>query len=57
MVLHSGQGAAWRPDKLHVNPHMVQHVVKSFLSAYYEVGSFPRLDEAKMPDYAETETS
>lgn len=39
MVTYSDVHMAWRPDRTHVEPPMVKHIVKTFVDAYYEPGS------------------
>lgn len=39
MVTYSDVGLAWRPDRIHVNPRMVSHIVSTFTNAYYEEGA------------------
>jgi len=38
MVLYSEHRLAWRPDRTHVEPAMVRHIVSTFTDAYYEPG-------------------
>ena len=40
IVLHSRQAEAWRPDKLHVRHELVRHIVRNFITTYFEAGSF-----------------
>lgn len=35
MVNYSNQDLAWRPDRIHVNPEMVAHIVRTFQETYY----------------------
>lgn len=35
IVTHSGQTAAWRPDRSHVHPDLVTGIVGQFMDAYY----------------------
>lgn len=39
MVTYSDPRLAWRPDRTHVEPPMVKHIVKTFADAYYEAGA------------------
>jgi hypothetical protein len=39
MVIYSDYGAAWRPDKIHVNGEMVKIVVNSFIETVYKAGA------------------
>jgi len=45
IVTYSNPEMAWRPDRIHVNPKMVRHIVDTFVGAYYE-GKSPRQDIA-----------
>lgn len=36
MAVYSDPARAWRPDRVHVAPEMVQHIVAKFVSAYYD---------------------
>ena len=38
MVTYSDPRLAWRPDRIHVEPMMVRHIVNTFTRAYYEEG-------------------
>jgi hypothetical protein len=40
MVLYSNPKRAWRPDRMHVRGAMIQHILSTFLGAYYEEGAF-----------------
>ena len=42
MVLHSAPALAWQPDRNHVRKGMVDHIVRTFIDAYYAAGSFPK---------------
>lgn len=37
MVINSKRDLAWRPDRIHVNPGMVDHIVNNFTSLFFEV--------------------
>lgn len=39
MVTYSHVRLAWRPDRIHVKPRMVSHIVSAFTNAYYEEGA------------------
>jgi hypothetical protein len=39
MVTYSDVRLAWRPDRVHVKPRMVSHIVSAFTNAYYEEGA------------------
>lgn len=36
MVMYSPPEKAWRPDRIHVQPEMVSHIVSTFLANYYD---------------------
>lgn len=40
MVLYSDVKRAWRPDRMHVRGAMVEHILATFIGAYYEEGAF-----------------
>ncbi len=40
MVLYSNTKRVWRPDRMHVRGAMIDHVLSTFLGAYYEEGAF-----------------
>jgi hypothetical protein len=37
MIINSKRDLAWRPDRIHVNPGMVDHIVNNFTSLFFEV--------------------
>jgi hypothetical protein len=38
MVMNSSRDLAWRPDRIHVNNGMVQHITSAFTSAFFDLG-------------------
>lgn len=36
IVNNSSKEMAWRPDKIHINPSMVAHIVKTFYEMYHQ---------------------
>ncbi|KJV07692.1 hypothetical protein VZ94_02845 [Methylocucumis oryzae] len=36
IVNNSAHSLAWRPDRLHVNPEMVRHIVDTFYRTYFQ---------------------
>lgn len=40
MVTYSDPVKAWRPDRMHVMPEMVGHIMSTFISEYYEPKAF-----------------
>lgn len=52
MVLFSDQQIAWRPDRTHVDPPLVDHLVNAFVETYYEPGELPAKAIATLPAVA-----
>ena len=40
LVTYSDPALAWRPDRVHVEPLMVRHIMDRFISTVYEPGAF-----------------
>lgn len=39
MVAYTNHNLAWKPDRVHVQPDMVRHIVETFTRTYYENGA------------------
>ena len=49
IVTYSDPALAWRPDRIHVNPEMVRHIIASFIDTAYRPGrSNPCADAASV---------